>query len=139
MVEDGKLRWRDKKELPPALILINSPYDAQARYSIKRDIVWTGYKVHLTETCDEEAPHLITHVQTTPGTQQDCDVTADIHADLAEADLLPAEHFVDEGYTDAPLLVESQKNMTSISTVRSLETAVGRRWPTRGSTSPRSR
>jgi transposase len=110
VVEDGILRWREKKELPPALMLINSPYDAEARYSIKRDIVWTGYKVHLTETCEEGAPHLITHVQTTPGTQQDCDVTADIHADLAQAGLLPTDHFVDEGYTDAPLLVESQEN-----------------------------
>jgi|SRR5579862_4326897 len=109
VIEAGHLRWRDKKELPPALIVINSPYDAEARYSIKRDTVWTGYKVHLTETCEEETPHLITHVQTTPGTKQDSDVTADIHADLAEAGLLPAEHFVDEGYTDAPLLVESQQ------------------------------
>ncbi|WP_395088971.1 IS1182 family transposase [Armatimonas sp.] len=106
--EDGTLRWREKNELPPALILIQSPYDAQARYSIKRDTVWTGYKVHLTETCDPEAPHLITHVQTTPGTQQDSDVTEQIHTDLAQADLLPREHFVDEGYTDAALLVESQ-------------------------------
>ena len=107
--EDGKLRWREKKEVPPASILINSPYDAEACYSIKRDIVWTGYKVYLTETCDEGSPHLITHVETTAGTQQDCDVTADIHADLKAADLLPSEHFVDEGYTDAPLLVESQE------------------------------
>ena len=108
LVEDGALRWREKNELPPGLILIQSPYDAEARYSIKRETVWTGYKVHLTETCDEEAPHLITHVQTTPGTQQDSDVTEQIHVDLAKADLLPREHFVDEGYTDAALLVESQ-------------------------------
>ena len=107
--EDGTLRWREKKEVPPASILINSPYDTEARYSIKRDIIWTGYKVHLTETCEEGSPHLITHVETTAGTQQDCDVTADIHADLKAADLLPSEHFVDEGYTDAPLLVESQE------------------------------
>jgi len=109
VVEDGILRWRQKKELPPALILINSPYDAEARYSIKRDIMWTGYKVHLTETCEAEAPHLITHVETTPGTRQDCEVTADIHTDLAEAGLLPGDHFVDEGYTDASLLVESRQ------------------------------
>ena len=109
VIEAGRLRWRDKKELPPALLLINSPYDVEARYSIKRETVWTGYKVHLTETCDADVPHLITHVETTPGTQQDCEVTADIHADLAEVDLLPSEHYVDEGYTDAPLLVESQQ------------------------------
>ena len=109
ILEEGTLRWREKKELPPGLILINSPYDAEARYSIKRDTVWTGYKVHLTETCDPEVPHLITHVQTAPGTQQDSDVTEGIHTDLAQAELLPREHFVDEGYTDALLLVESQR------------------------------
>lgn len=110
VVEDGQLRWRDKKELPPAGIIINSPYDQQARYSIKRDTMWTGYKVHLTETCDEASPHLITHVATTEATIQDCDVTATIHADLAKAELLPSVHLADEGYLDAPLLVESQRD-----------------------------
>lgn len=108
-VDEGRLRWRETNELPPAAILINSPYDAEARYSIKRDIVWTGYKTHLTETCDEEQPHLITHVATTEGTTQDCEVTAEIHADLHEVDLLPRQHFTDEGYLDAPLLVDSQQ------------------------------
>ena len=107
--EEGQVRWRDSKELPPASLLIYSPYDVEARYSKKRDTVWTGYKAHLTETCDEDTPHLITHVETTLGTMQDCDVTAAIHADLAEADLLPSTHLVDEGYTDAPLLVDSHK------------------------------
>ena len=31
----------------------------EARYSIKCDTIWTGYKVHLTETYDVDAPHLI--------------------------------------------------------------------------------
>lgn len=26
---------------------------------------------HLTETCDEDLPHLITHVRTCPGTEDD--------------------------------------------------------------------
>jgi transposase len=109
VIEEGKLRWRHSNELPPASILINSPYDVEARYSIKRETVWTGYKAHLTETCDEDTPHLITHVQTTAGTTQDCDVTADIHADLAQANLLPRTHLADAGYLDAPLLVDSTK------------------------------
>lgn len=107
--EEGRLRWRDKKELPPAAILINSPYDAEARYSIKRETLWTGYKVHLTETCEDDVPHLITHVHTTAGTTQDSDVTADIHTALAQANLLPSEHFMDAGYLDAPLLVDSKR------------------------------
>jgi len=36
------------------------------RYA-KRDVNWVGYKVHLTETCDEQKPYLTVNVQTTPG------------------------------------------------------------------------
>jgi len=35
------------------------------RYASKRTTAWTGFKVHLTETCDDERPNLITHVETT--------------------------------------------------------------------------
>ena len=101
------VRMRPTTDMPPAALLINSPFDPEARFSMKRDMTWTGYKAHITETCDPELPHLITHVVTTPGTTQDSDVTASIHADLAGAQLLPAEHFVDEGYIDAELVVES--------------------------------
>ena len=64
-------------------------------------------KVHVTETCDPALPRLITHVQTTPSTTHDQDVTAQIHADLAAHDRLPTEHFVDAGYVDATLLAQS--------------------------------
>jgi transposase len=67
---------------------------------------WTGYKVHLTETCDEGA-YLITDVQTTPGTTTDREVTATIHDTLAQRKRLPREQLLDAGYLDADLLVES--------------------------------
>jgi transposase len=54
--------------LPPGERLIQSPYDLEARYSRKRETEWKGYKVHLSETCDGDQPHLITHVETTPAT-----------------------------------------------------------------------
>ena len=94
--------------MPAGATLIRSPYDDQARYSVKRETHWTGYKVHLTETCEEDAPHLITHVLTTPATTADRDATAPIQEELAQAGLLPTQQLVDEGYTDAALLVESQ-------------------------------
>jgi transposase len=50
--EDGQLRWRTVQERPPTAEQISSPYDPEARYGKKRDISWTGYKAHLTETCD---------------------------------------------------------------------------------------
>lgn len=58
-------QWRPEPALPAAQ-LINSPYDLDARNGKKRATVWLGYKVHFTQTCDEDAPQLITHVQTTP-------------------------------------------------------------------------
>jgi transposase len=107
--QEGKLGWRDTKDMPTAAQSINSPHDPQARYSIKRDTTWSGYKVHFTETCDDASPHLITPVQTTVATTQDGQVTATVHADLKTADLLPARHLVDEAYLDAQLLVESPR------------------------------
>ena len=61
---------------------INSPYDTQTRYSVKRTTSWAGYKVHVTETCDEDTPHLLTDVQTTVATTRTT-VRAQIAADKA--------------------------------------------------------
>jgi transposase len=62
------LRWRAVDEQAPSAEMIASPYDPDARYSAKRGIAWVGYKVHLTETCDEGQPAVITQVLTTPAT-----------------------------------------------------------------------
>jgi hypothetical protein len=32
---------------------------------------WTGFKVHYTETCDPQLPHLITNVETTDAASTD--------------------------------------------------------------------
>ena len=106
--DERPLRLRTEADLPPAALLINSPYDPDARFSTKRDTTWNGYKVHLTETCDAEAPNLITDVQTTAATTADVAITATIHSALAERRLLPAEHYVDSAYPDAELLVSSR-------------------------------
>jgi transposase len=63
--DDGEIRWRKGAELFRAASTIESPYDIEAHYSRKDQTLWTGYKVHLSETCDEQLPHLITHVHTT--------------------------------------------------------------------------
>jgi transposase len=106
----GPLCWREVKDRAPAAALIASPYDADARYSTKRDLQWVGYKVHLTETCDDDQPHLITQVITTPATTPDCVMGPPIHQDLAQRDLLPSVHLLDGGYVDAELLVTAQTN-----------------------------
>ena len=116
---DGPVRWRTEEDRPPSALQIHSPYDVEARFSTKREILWAGYKVHLTETCDEELPHLITHVETTPATTYDGAVTETIHAALEAKGLLPEEHIVDSGYLDAEVLVsaEQRQKMTLIGPV----------------------
>jgi transposase len=105
---DEPVRWRAGGDVPPAERLIHSPYDVEARYSTKRGQPWLGYKVHLTETCDDDTPHLITQVETTAATVQDDAVTARIEDDLAARGLAPAVHLVDAGYTTAGHLVTSR-------------------------------
>jgi transposase len=66
--------------------------------------------VHVTETCEKDAPHLITHVETTSAPVSDDARTAVIHEALKHKGLLPDQHIVDTGYVDAKLLVESQRD-----------------------------
>lgn len=104
------IRWRKEDELPPASLAINSPYDSEARYSSKHSIKWVGYKVYYTESCDEDAPRLISNVELTPAPLPDTEMTTTIHQHLADADRLPATHLVDAGYVDAEHLVESRRD-----------------------------
>ena len=75
---------------------------------MKRQFEWSGYKVHITETCDDDAAHLVTHVETCPAMQLDMRSTAGIHERLAARELLPAEHCVDSAYINVRLLVGSR-------------------------------
>lgn len=100
---------RDSKDCPASELMIRSPYDVEARLSVKRETIWTGYKVHLTESCDEGNPHLICQVETTPSTMPDSSATPLIQASLSASNRLPGEQLVDEGYTQASHLVTSQQ------------------------------
>ena len=102
------ISWRKAEDLPPSAVVVSSPYDPDARYSKKRETVWTGYKVHLTETCDEATPHIVTDVDTTPATTVDHTVTGEVQKRLAARDLTPREHLVDTTYVTADHLVTSQ-------------------------------
>jgi transposase len=97
-----------KQELGPAGEAIESPYDTQARFRSRYTTSWTGYMVHLSESCDDETPHLITHVHTTQATVHEAQCTETIQQELVAKDLPPAEQFVDSAYIDAELLVQSQ-------------------------------
>ena len=67
-MEGDAVFWRQPDHMPSTADVMYSPYDPEARYSQKRQTEWFGYKAHLTETCDEDRPHLIRHVETTPAT-----------------------------------------------------------------------
>ena len=93
--------WREADYLPAHKQLITSRYDTEARNRTKRDTNWIGYTVNITETCDRDAPHLITKVETTPATTGDVEMTQVIHQASCDKHLLPQEHIVDTAYVDA--------------------------------------
>jgi len=106
-LEGGEFFWREAKELPRAGERLDSPYDPDARYVNKRSKTWSGYKLHLTETCDEDLPCIVTRVGTTAAHVSDVAQTEKVHEDLAIRGLLPQEHVADAGFVDADLLVKS--------------------------------
>jgi transposase len=116
----GGPRLRSGKELPPAAELIRTPYDPEARWSVKRQMEWTGYTKHLTETCDDDLPHLLTSADTEIATTPDCAAIKGIQARLAQREMLPGEQLIDAGYITAPVLVTSQQThgITVIGPVR---------------------
>jgi transposase len=108
--QGGNVRWRTSEEgIPRSARYVNSPIDPDCRYARKFTTSWVGYRVHLTETCEEGLPNIITDVQTAPAPIADGDATPIIHEALKEKDLLPQIQFVDTGYLDAELLVESKR------------------------------
>src|SRR5499427_10278487 len=102
------VRFKASRELPPAAEGIESPYDVEARYRHKRDTAWTGYMVHVSETCDPTTPHLLTHVHTTPATVHEAQCTEPIQQALIEKSVPPQDHLVDAAYISAELLVHSR-------------------------------
>jgi transposase len=108
--EDDQTRWRRKGNTPPGEHILTSPYDTDARVSKKRGARWTGYKVHLSESCNDNAPHLVTHVETTLATTADNDVVEPIHAELERKNGLPSLHLVDGGYGSGPAFARSHMN-----------------------------
>ena len=102
------VRFKPNREVPPAAEGIESPYDGEARYRHKRDTSWTGYMVHVSETCEPTVPHLLTHVHTTPASVHEAQCTEPIQQALIEKDLAPGEHLVDAAYVSSELLVHSR-------------------------------
>jgi transposase len=104
--DGSQLQWREAHNIPPAARFISSPDDADAHDARQHTTQWVGYNVHLTETCEDDLPHLITNIETTPGPASDGATTPTIHAALEQRGLLPGTHIVDTGFLDADLFVK---------------------------------
>jgi len=118
--------------VPPAHLKVCSPYDPDARWGAKDpDLLWLGYKLHVTETCDDPPacgcppdpaaarprrcahdtlPNLITGVATTDATVHDSRMTIPVTAALAARGLPPARHYLDSGYASPGHLVTAARD-----------------------------
>ncbi len=67
--------------------------------------------MHLTETCEEDTVHLLTHAMTTVATVHEAGCTAAIHRALLAKGLPPGEHLVDAAYVDGELVVRSREEL----------------------------
>lgn len=108
-IDNGVLRMRHAGNIPPSPARVDSPYDPEARYGIKRTTEWIGYKVHFTEVCSSDVPHLITNVDTVAGYAPDAEHLPRGQDELAKQELLPARQFVDGAYVGTQLILESLK------------------------------
>jgi transposase len=107
----GSVRPRGKGDPLPSAEPVESPYDPQARFRTRSGTSWTGYVVHLTETCEDDKVNLLTHALTTVATVHEARCTAAIHQALAGKGLTPGQHLVDAAYVDAELLVRGRKEL----------------------------
>ncbi len=64
--------------------------------------------MHVSETCDEDLPRLITQVTPTIAPTPDRHALPEVHETLQERELLPEQHLVDAGYMDAEAMVAAQ-------------------------------
>jgi transposase len=122
VTSSGRLRLKTVEELPPAAERVHSPYDPEARYSVKdtgeHPTEWVGVKSHLTESCDEDLPHLVTDAHTTPSTEPDVSATTAIQNKLVDRGLAPDEHLMDGGYPSAQNIAASaQRGITLVAPV----------------------
>ena len=104
----GQVRLCEAQDLPPVTEQIETPHESEARYGAKRGHHWVGYKVHVTETCDDALPHLVTQVTTTLAPAADVEHLAPIQEALARQALPPSQHLVDGGYVRGGTLVSSR-------------------------------
>lgn len=109
-MDNAQVKLRGRDDLKPSPRCIDTPYDLEAHHGTKGGLSWLGYKVHYTESCNDDTPNLVLHVDTTEPAVADLVRVTPIHEQLKRKDLLPAQHFVDNNYVTSKLLVQSKKD-----------------------------
>ena len=107
--EGGDVHFRAKKKLSSASQAVESPYDDEARYRKRSNTTWTGYIIHVSETCEDDDPNLLTNVFTTTASVHEARCTKRIQQALVDRGLPPSQHIVDSAYVKADLLVSSRQ------------------------------
>jgi len=107
--DDNGVRFKAKREMSSSSEAVESPYDDEARYRNRGGTIWTGYIVHLSETCDDDIPNLLTNTFTTTASVHEARCTEQIQQSLVDKGLPPDQHLVDSAYVDADLLVSSRQ------------------------------
>lgn len=110
VVDDAGTWHLRETRIDPGAEHIDSPHDVDARWSSKRSTQWSGYKVHLSETCEPDLPHLIVAVHTTAATGSDIPALADVHDRLTANQATPGEHYLDEGYVTAEAIAQADND-----------------------------
>ena len=113
--------------VPPAHLKLSSPYDTDARWGAKQDTLWLGYKLHISETCEDPPgcgcppdtapgrcghdvrPNLITCVATTGATVPDAQMTTPVNTALDRRGLAPGRHYLDSGYASARNMLDAAR------------------------------
>jgi len=91
---------------------LQSPHDPDATYSGHKG---KGYEVQVIETCEEEnITQILTHVEVTPSSGSDAEVTVPVIDALAEREIQPAELFVDTTYGSGRNAIEAERRGTEL-------------------------
>ncbi|MET7892546.1 hypothetical protein [Streptomyces mirabilis] len=85
-----------------------SPHDPDAHCGGRRGMLWDGYKVHRSETCNDVLLHLIVNVTITSAAVDDSTQTEPVHEGMARRALAPGEHLVEGGHTCAAITLAAR-------------------------------
>ncbi len=99
---------------PSGQAIIESPHEPEARRGTKRSQSWTGYKVQVSESCDDGGPRFIVDLEATGALENDSPQLAPLRARLHQRGLTPAQQWVDQGYMSGQALWESERAGTRL-------------------------